>query len=209
MPTHHPHLYTAELKALRPTQMTVGMAEVQDKARLWVDMPKKQRHKFLQSHWFPAVLGPKRHFYIVDHHHLGRALLDEGETHCQIVLLKDLSELTPDEFWVVMDHHQWQHTYDAKGRRCPARELPKRLDELTDDPYRSLAAAVRRAGGFPKDATPFSEFLWADFFRRRVPVREVKSDLAAAVQAALPWCHSAAAAHLPGWSGDAQPLAQG
>ena len=206
MPNRHTHLFTANLVDLRPTQMTVGMAEVQDKARLWLDMPKRTRQKFMQSHWFPAVLGPKRRYYIVDHHHLGRALIDQGVAQCQIVLLKDLSGLEPDEFWVVMDHHQWVHNYDAKGRRQPLTELPKKLDDLVDDPYRSLAAAVRRAGGFPKDATPFSEFLWADFFRRRVPLKDLKGDLSAAVQAALPLCHCDAAAHLPGWSGDAQSL---
>src|SRR5436305_4773273 len=31
----------------------------------------------------------------------------------------------------------------------------------SDDPYRSLAGEVRRAGGYAKEATPFSEFLWA------------------------------------------------
>jgi hypothetical protein len=39
---------------------------------------------------------------------------------------------------------------------------------LIDDPFRSLADELRRAGGFAKDTTPFSEFLWTDFLRRRV-----------------------------------------
>src|SRR3974377_1798791 len=37
-----------------------------------------------------------------------------------------------------------------------------------DDPFRSLAGELRRAGGFAKDTTPFSEFLWPDFLRRQM-----------------------------------------
>jgi hypothetical protein len=44
------------------------------------------------------------------------------------------------------------------------KDLPKTVAGLIDDPFRSLAGELRRAGGFAKDTTPFSEFLWADFF---------------------------------------------
>ena len=47
------------------------------------------------------------------------------------------------------------------------------MDQLKDDPFRSLAGALRRAGGFAKDTRPFSEFLWADFLRRRMDRRTV------------------------------------
>jgi hypothetical protein len=106
-----------------------------------------------------------------------------------------------------MDHHQWVHPYDAKGRRRPVADLPKALGELADDPYRSLAGEVRHAGGFPKDATPFAEFLWADFFRRRIKIAQLRRDPDAALQTAITLCHSAEAAHLPGWSGATSPLA--
>jgi hypothetical protein len=38
---------------------------------------------------------------------------------------------------------------------------------LVDGPYRSLAGELRR-GGFAKDTTPVSEFLWVDLLRRRL-----------------------------------------
>ena len=41
------------------------------------------------------------------------------------------------------------------------------MKDLVDDPFRSLAGELRRVGGYAKDTTPFSEFLWADFLRRR------------------------------------------
>jgi hypothetical protein len=205
MHTHHQHLFKTDLRTLRPTQITVGYAEVEEKRGLWSGMGKTQRKQFLDSHWFPAVRGPNDSFYIVDHHHLGRALLEEGVTQGFVVLLKDLSLLAKDEFWTVMDHHQWVHPYDGRGRRRTVAELPKTLDQLKDDPYRSLAGEVRHAGGFPKDATPFTEFLWADFFRRRISAKQIKRDPDAGLQQALTLCHSAEAAHLPGWSG-AMPL---
>ena len=56
---------------------------------------------------------------------------------------------------------------------------------MKDDPFRSLAGELRRAGGFAKDTTPFSEFLWADFLRRHLERRRVKQDFSAAVRQAM------------------------
>jgi hypothetical protein len=46
--------------------------------------------------------------------------------------------------------------------------MRRSVADLMYDPYRSLAGALRRTGGFAKDTTPYSEFLWADFLRRRI-----------------------------------------
>jgi hypothetical protein len=139
----------------------------------------------VDKHLFPAVRGPGGNYYIVDHHHLGRALLDGGVDHSYVVLLKDFGVLEIDEFWVVMDHHQWVHPYDELGHRRPITDLPEKLQQLVDDPYRSLAGEVRHSGGFPKDATPFAEFLWADFFRRRISLADLQRDANAALRKAL------------------------
>ena len=190
-----------KLAALRPTQMTVGYAEVLLKRRHWRDLDKSGRHDFLAAHALPAVVGPKGRHYIVDHHHLGRALLEEGVAKVRLVVRADLSALAKDEFWVVMDHRQWLHPYDERGRKQPFADIPKALTALADDPYRSLAAAVRMAGGFPKDQTPFAEFLWAYFFRRRVSAVLLRTTPDTALGTALRLVHDKAAMHLPGWSG--------
>ena len=65
----------------------------------------------------------------------------------------------------MMDYHGWTHPFDARGRRCDYEDLPKTVKEMRDDPYRSLAGELRIIGGFAKDLTPFTEFVWADFFR--------------------------------------------
>jgi len=72
---------------------------------------------------------------------------------------------------------------------------------LKDDPFRSLAGELRRAGGFAKDTTPFSEFLWADFLRRHLERRRVKQDFSAAVRQAMKLAKSQDAHYLPGWCG--------
>ena len=46
---------------------------------------------------------------------------------------------------------------------------------------------MRRAGGFAKDTTPFSEFLWADFLRRRMKRKTVESDFERAIEKAMNW----------------------
>ena len=67
-----------------------------------------------------------------------------------------------------MDYHGWTHPFDGKGRRRDYEDLPKSIEELQDDPYRSLAGELRNIGGFAKDSTPYSEFVWADFLRLRI-----------------------------------------
>ena len=56
---------------------------------------------------------------------------------------------------------------------------------MADDPFRSLAGALRVKGGYAKDTTPFSEFLWADFLRRRIDEKVVEKDYPAALEAAI------------------------
>jgi hypothetical protein len=70
-----------------------------------------------------------------------------------------------------------------------------------DDPYRSLAGAVLSAGGCAKNATPFSEFLGADFFRRQIDAAQIKDDAAIAVRKELKLAHGSGAGHLPGYRG--------
>ena len=103
-----------------------------------------------------------------------------------------------------MDNRNWLHPFDADGRRHPVDDLPRRIGKLTDDPYRSLAGALRRAGGYAKDDTPYSEFLWADFLRRRIKPGLLADNFDAAVERALKIARQRDAAYLPGWAGPEQ-----
>ena len=186
---------------LRPTQITVGMREVATKRKRWRELGAKKDEKFLGKHIIPVVLGPKQRPYVVDHHHLARALHDEGVKEVAITVGNNLSGLDRDAFWTVMDNRNWMHPYDAEGVRRPYRDIPKTVAELIDDPFRSLAGELRRAGGFAKDTTPFSEFLWADFLRRRVKRKLIEQDFDHAVEVALELAKSQEAGYLPGWCG--------
>jgi hypothetical protein len=196
-----PLLTTVTIADLRPTQITVGMREVAQKRKRWRETGTKKGEKFLGRHTMPVILGPKGRHYIIDHHHLARALHDEGVRDVAVTIVANLSKLEIDEFWVVMDNHNWMHPFDAKGRRRPYGDIPKSVTEMVDDPFRSLAGELRRAGGFAKDTNVYSEFLWADFLRRRLTRKLIERDFEHAVEKALELARSTDADYLPGWCG--------
>lgn len=196
---NHPFLSIAPAK-LRPTQMTVGKAEVAAKRTEWKELGKKKRKELLESHWFPGVLGPKQQVYIVDHHHLGLALLEERVKSVPVMIQRDFSWLQPEVFWRTMEFNRWAHPYDQHGTRNDYTSIPTSLTDMADDPYRTLAARVRIAGGCAKDALPYAEFLWADFYRHHLKLPGGKISTKA-MQQALLLAHSHDMAYLPGWSG--------
>jgi hypothetical protein len=196
-----PLLTTVAVADLRPTQITIGMREVMAKRKRWRAMGGKKGGKFLGKHMIPVILGPKQRHYVIDHHHLARALHDEGVKEIAVTVVANLSKLDGDTFWTVMDDRSWMHPFDANGRRRDYADIPKRVMEMVDDPFRSLAGELRRAGGFAKDTTPFSEFLWADFLRRRMKRKLVERDFQRAIERALQLAKSADADYLPGWCG--------
>jgi hypothetical protein len=193
------------IKSLRPTQVTVGFREVHEKRREWRDRARaregRKAGEYLGRHMIPVVRGPEGRPYVIDHHHLARALIDEGVESILVNVVLDLSALKPGEFWTYMDNRALCHPYDPDGRRVGFKAIPEAIGAMRDDPYRSLAGELRRAGGFAKDVTPFSEFIWADFLRRRVRARLVAEDFGAALTKALKLARSAEAGHLPGWCG--------
>ena len=202
MPTvREPVLHPVLIAELRPTQITVGMREVRAKQKSWQQQDKKKKAEFLGRHMVPVIRGPKDRLYVIDHHHLSLALHNEGVKNVLVTAVADLRKLTDDEFWVYIDNRSWVHPYDAAGRRRPFDELPRKISGLKDDPFRSVAGELRRLGGFAKDTTPFSEFLWADFMRRRISRSLTKEDFPKALKQAMKLAKSEEAGYLPGWCG--------
>jgi hypothetical protein len=198
-PRRDPVIHPVPILDLRPTQMTVGYLEVQRKRRDWT--AKRDKAAALAQHMAPVVLGPGGVRYITDHHHLLRALAEHGETRVFVTVIGDLGKADPDHFWTLMDYHGWSHPYDEKGRRVKYADLPQTVKGLRDDPYRSLAGALRRQGGFAKDSTPFSEFVWADYFRPRIKRKAIEEDYEDALREAFALAKSTDADFLPGWCG--------
>jgi hypothetical protein len=206
--TREPILHAVPILSLRPTQMTVGLREVKEKRKrlreYWKQhKSKKTQGEFLGRHMIPVVLGSDKRYYVVDHHHLARALHEEGIEDILVTIIGDLTMVQRDAFWGVMDNKRWVYPYDAKGERRHFKDLPKSITDLKDDPYRSLAGELRRSGGFAKDTTPFSEFLWADFLRRQISRASVDANFEKAMEKSLALAKSKDAIYLPGWCGPA------
>ncbi len=201
MTIRDPLLHPVPIADLRPTQITVGMREVEAKRRAWAAKSADKGATFLGTHMVPVIVGPKGRNYVIDHHHLCRALLEEGQDTVAVTVVADLQRLEPDSFWFMMDNRGWMHPFDENGVRQGYDAIPKAMADLKDDPFRSLAGELRLAGGYAKDTTPFSEFLWADFLRHRLKARAVSTDFDTALATALNMAKSGDADHLPGWCG--------
>src|SRR5262245_64725794 len=87
-----PFVKPIPVMSLRPTQMTVGMREVKEKRKRWREHKSdKKRAELLGKHMIPVVLGPGERYYVVDHHHLARALHDEGVKDILVTVIGNLS----------------------------------------------------------------------------------------------------------------------
>lgn len=199
--SREPVLVPVAIHDLRPTQLTVGLREVERKRRQWRE-EGEGAGEYLGRHMIPVVLGPKKRSFVIDHHHLARALHDEGQEEVLTTVVADLSLLGRDAFWVFLDNRGWLHPFDRNGKRCDYSAIPKHIGKLVDDPYRSLAGAVREAGGYAKETIPFSEFIWADYFRRRIKPHRLDKKYDETVRAAVSLARSPDASFMPGWCGE-------
>ena len=187
---------------LRPTQMTVGLREVARKREQWRAADGNGRARLLRRHVLPAVIGPRGRPYITDHHHFARALLEEDAGPVAVYVLDDLEHLSKHEFWTFLDNSGWCHSYDDHGKRRGLEDMPKRLGDLADDPFRSLAGELIRAGSCAKSGHPYAEFLWADHLRHRMEREQIEDNWDRAVRHALKLARGADARCLPGWCGE-------
>ena len=167
---------------MRPTQGSVGFEEVADKRRRY--RAADRRSVFLDR-IFPIVLGPEDEIFVIDGHHWLRALQEEGVQLASVDVVADLRHLDGRAFWQELTARHWCHLYDATGRRIGHDALPARIADLPDDPYRSLATAIRRAGAVQKQPGSFGEFTCAAALRRAIPERLARSDYPAALRQAL------------------------
>src|SRR5215469_5434707 len=94
-----PILKPITLSELRPTQITVGMREVERKRKHLRAHVNRDARGFYQGHMIPVVLGPHQRHFVIDHHHLARAMLEEKFKKIFITVVEDLSMLKPDAFW--------------------------------------------------------------------------------------------------------------
>ncbi|CAN5640855.1 ParB-like protein [soil metagenome] len=159
-----------KLSALHPTQFCVGEREVRARAEKLLGKKARKLDKYLDEHIMPLVIGPKGVPYIVDHHHLAKALQESKvRDSLPAQVLANYSNLDTEAFWKKMREQKWVYPYQRGAGPLSVATLPETLTQMTDDPYRSLVWAARHEGEEgDRDETPFADFKWADYFRGRI-----------------------------------------
>jgi hypothetical protein len=191
-----------KLKHLKPTQIAVGMKQVELKQKRLKELEKEKKDKldeFVLDRPIRVVLGPDGDAYVIDHHHLALALIREGHTTAPVIVEADYSNLCACDFWKKMEDMHYVYPYDANGIKRPVSDIPDKLTKMQDDPYRALAGFARNDGAFRKDWTPFAEFKWADYFRKLIPKEQVEKHFDKALKKAAELARAPGASHLPGY----------
>jgi hypothetical protein len=184
------------------------MREVRMRAEKVRAMKPKKLASYLDEHLGKIVIGPGGVPYLVDRHHLARVLLETGASpvlYAQVV--ENCAALDAAAFWQRAQQKGWVYFFDERGRGPlePA-ALPRRIADLRDDPYRSLAWMMRERGVVSEAGEiPFAEFQWANFFRTRIIFDDTDAGFAHAVEAAIPLARSPAAKDLPGYRASPAP----
>ena len=188
---------------LKPTQFAVGMLEVDEKIKIVRRFNKKKLRAFVKETVVPVIVSPRGELYVTDHHHFLCVCYHLGIRKVKVGVIEDHSnsKLGFTQFW------KWMHRKKAVYPYCQFGEgprepiyLPKDIRGLADDPYRSLAWFVRKAGAFENSEKNFAEFQWANFFRKQKLLDRLGPwGFARALIKATKLAQSPAAKHLPGY----------
>lgn len=128
-----------------------------------------------------VAIGPGDQLYLTDGHHSFTLLWEQPGAgpglKMWVKIVADYSDsATPAAFWQRMQaaHKVWLK--DGKGQPIQAGQLPSQLglENLQNDPYRSLVAFVKKAA-YDKPmsaqvAPEFLEFYWGDWLRPQLPL---------------------------------------
>lgn len=159
----------ANVLEIRPTQLALGMKEVQYRTEKMKKMSAGKLKDYIKEHAVPFVMGPNQKIFCIDRHHFVRSCWEADVQEVHLELKADFSHLDLDAMWTAMSKAGWVYPYDQFGvGPHPTTHLPEDVRGMADDPYRSLAWMVREKGGFEKSTIPFTEFKWANFFRNKM-----------------------------------------
>jgi len=173
-------LRQVKVSELKPTQNAVGFDEVHDKTARYSPKSREDLKDYLLVHSVPVVIGNSGRFYLTDHHHMANALwrtaegenkagIDTGNARVVARVQYNRHGLEGYPFWKEMHQLRLVYLFDNYGGGpIRPKDLCAHIKDLANDPYRSLAWAVRQRYGYAKSPHAFAEFLWADFFRIRI-----------------------------------------
>lgn len=190
---------TVSVPALRPTQITVPLARVEQKRAQLRGARGRQLDDFLNWHTMPAVLGPDLAVYLIGDHTVARALAEEHVDSCVVTVQRDLSRVTKAAFWLMMEREGWAHPFDELGRRRSYSCIPRALRDMVDDPYRNLVAEVRDYGAIADGINVAAEYAWANYLRPHIDRDLMRQDYPEARKRALAHVRSQVARRIPGW----------
>ena len=196
-----PDFREIDIDALHPTQLTLGLKEVERRAALMRDLSGRELRALLEAKVVPYVIGPGRRLYMIDHHHLCRALVSVG--HDTVLLgpeRADWSALDLKDFWHRMEGEGLCWPIDVEGNRRPCVKIPRHVRELTDNPWRTLARGVR-GKAYSNEDTPFQEFMWGNYYRSFMTTRLLEADIVLAEKLAVKLSRLDEAQDLPGYLG--------
>ncbi|MBL0444513.1 chromosome partitioning protein ParB [Aeromonas veronii] len=189
------------IDALHPTQGGVGQIQVDETQATLAGMSAKQLDKLMKKKEIPVVIAPDGSYWLVDRHHLTKALWQQGVKDARVKVIGRLQDKA--SFWSQMQNNHWAWLKDEKGQPLTPEQLPSSIDKLPDYPYRTLAGLLQNAGYFRKDKQVyFVEFAWASWLGKQMQWMPVDSaNLAARLQQAKRLACGSDASDLPGYPG--------
>lgn len=189
------------IDALQPTQGGVGQIQVDETQATLAGMSAKQLDKLMKKKEIPVVIAPDGSYWLVDRHHLTKALWQQGVKDARVKVIGRLQDKA--NFWSQMQNNHWAWLKDEKGQPLTPEQLPTSIDKLPDYPYRTLAGLLQNAGYFRKDKQVyFVEFAWASWLGKQMQWMPVDSaNLAARLQQAKRLACGSDAKDLPGYPG--------
>jgi len=198
-----------DFSLIAPTQFNIGHAAMIKKRNKLLKKYNKNNLKslhrlraYLVRKAAPAYLAPDGRYYIVDHHHTSRALYEAKLPLHQypIEVIKDLRDLSMNDFFDYLKSNNRLYLYDNGQGPLDPLTLPQHIWNLSNDPYRSLSGEVRNAGGYDKVNIYFLEFLWADYFRRKIPLKDGdEAEINNVLPLAIKMAHDPKASQMPGY----------
>lgn len=189
------------IDALHPTQGGVGQIQVDETQATLAGMSAKQLDKLMKKKEIPVVIAPDGSYWLVDRHHLTKALWQQGVKDARVKVIGRLQDKA--NFWSQMQNNHWAWLKDEKGQPLTPEQLPSSIDKQPDYPYRTLAGLLQNAGYFRKDKQVyFVEFAWASWLGKQMQWMPVDSaNLAARLQQAKRLACGSDASDLPGYPG--------
>lgn len=164
-------LCKVHVSELRPTQYAIGSFSIRHKAgKIEKEWAQGELEEHLEDNSNPAIFGPDAKLWIIDGHHFNYALFmsntpfEKKETFLKVIA--DYRGKSLDEFKSFMKEKNYVYLKDEQFKPIAFEELPKSLELLKNNPYRSLAWIARKRGWIKKSKTPFAEFQWGEFFKK-------------------------------------------